>query len=588
VRPGDILASGQDYRLGIAIGQKRPDSLLGAGDTTVPDELLPRADRWLGVYVRPHGLPGAERARDRLLLPTRGAAFTCRHTDGLDHTACPAGSHQDIAWFPFRTPEQPGSFGFTVLIRAGAALIHRQEVTLSTGAGQGAAAAVTFRLYDDLTGFPDLTDRTASLDIGPTSLTVNGVHDQPFEFSINPAQWSQAARNVRTVLTNVHVVRRRRRGGGFRPLYDIDKGVPLVDYTEHLSQLAVRGFRLFEALFPGAGGRVLPTMLRLEAATEVPILQIARTGDQPFAVPWPVVYSFPVEGVPPTFWHCPAVAEFSPGGRGSWPPPARCPHVAEHGRRLDRCPDESVLCPFGFWGLADILEVPEPPRDRGVDELISALPLPTAVSVATGAGLDRRHRDRHLGTLREKVSGFPAVDRVVTRAADLRTTLAGPDLDVFYVLCHSGRDAVDQADLAPDATLVFPDRAVVFSDVGRWARMWPRHHWDGRRPLVVLNACHTMELTQATLGNFASAFVSSAGASGVIGTEALIDQRTASLAMELFLTEFLGGAAVGAAIRLMRWRLLARGSVMGLAYTPYCSATLRLRPRTTTPSEVGP
>jgi hypothetical protein len=76
--------------------------------------------------------------------------------------------------------------------------------------------------------------------------------------------------------------------------------------------------------------------------------------------------------------------------------------------------------------------------------------------------------------------------------------------------------------------------------------------------------------------NFVSTFVG-ARASGVIGTEISIDQRVASPAMSSFLELFERGESAGHALRSMRWKLLMLGNVMGLSYTPYCSASLRLR-----------
>lgn len=80
------------------------------------------------------------------------------------------------------------------------------------------------------------------------------------------------------------------------------------------------------------------------------------------------------------------------------------------------------------------------------------------------------------------------------------------------------------------------------------------------------------------MATFVSNFVG-AGASGVIGSETLLEQNSASTAMELFLKEFSSGSTVGEAIRKMRWSLLNQGTLLGLAYTPYCSADLRMRDR---------
>jgi hypothetical protein len=111
-----------------------------------------------------------------------------------------------------------------------------------------------------------------------------------------------------------------------------------------------------------------------------------------------------------------------------------------------------------------------------------------------------------------------------------------------------------------------------------WAHStWPWDHWEERHPVVVLNGCHTAEILPETLADFVDAFTTSAGAAGVVGTEVTLDQALAGTAMEPFLAALHGGATVGQAMRHMRWELLRRGNVMGLAYSPYCAATLTLR-----------
>jgi len=64
----------------------------------------------------------------------------------------------------------------------------------------------------------------------------------------------------------------------------------------------------------------------------------------------------------------------------------------------------------------------------------------------------------------------------------------------------------------------------------------------------------------------------------VIGTEITIEQGLGGWAMELFLSA-LRDQPVGAAIRSMRWAMLARGNLIGLAYTPYCLAGLAINPQ---------
>ena len=94
----------------------------------------------------------------------------------------------------------------------------------------------------------------------------------------------------------------------------------------------------------------------------------------------------------------------------------------------------------------------------------------------------------------------------------------------------------------------------------------------------------TAELTTAMLSNFVDAFANRAGAAGVIGTEVSVEQGMASWTAELLLQLLVGGANVGQALREIRWRMVHRGNLMGLAYTPYCVAGFRMRPAT----EVSP
>jgi hypothetical protein len=94
---------------------------------------------------------------------------------------------------------------------------------------------------------------------------------------------------------------------------------------------------------------------------------------------------------------------------------------------------------------------------------------------------------------------------------------------------------------------------------------------------VILNGCHTTEATSGTLNTFVSAFADHAAASGVVGTEIIMEQGLAGWAMELMLAALARGATVGNAIREVRWAMLRRGNIMGFAYTPYCLADLALR-----------
>jgi hypothetical protein len=99
------------------------------------------------------------------------------------------------------------------------------------------------------------------------------------------------------------------------------------------------------------------------------------------------------------------------------------------------------------------------------------------------------------------------------------------------------------------------------------------------RPLVFINACHSLEINPTTLISYLQAFVGLAHAAGVIGTEVKVQQ---ALAMEFALAFFQRftqpGCSVDHALHEGRMDFLRDGNLFGLLYTPYCWADLTLRP----------
>src|SRR5262249_12113260 len=96
-------------------------------------------------------------------------------------------------------------------------------------------------------------------------------------------------------------------------------------------------------------------------------------------------------------------------------------------------------------------------------------------------------------------------------------------------------------------------------DFATWNSQWSRTHWTTTSPLVIINGCHTTDMTPGALTMFVDAFVN-AYASGVIGTETTIHEDVASEAAELLLLHLCNGTTddtglpVGEAIRRMRFQ----------------------------------
>jgi hypothetical protein len=351
-------------------------------------------------------------------------------------------------------------------------------------------------------------------------------------------------------------------------------------------------------VFGSEGWPQIRQMLLHEGTARPALVQCGRLANERLAIPWQLVYDLSMQSGDTDPYRCPSVREFGPaGGRGSdagrgalsGAVPGVCPHETDHpaGR--------SVLCPFGFWGLAHVVEVPpHMGEERGLPHLVSDRDLP----VATLVGWNRRlspqpaslaESRRHLDALR----AYPELG-VLTPAVESRDELgrrlARPDLDVVYLYCHCDRTEQAGATVADLVLVLGSGDRFDPEDVRQWNDYyrWPWQHWKDRPPLVVLNACHSGEILAASLVDFVGAFTETAGAAGVVSTEVTVEQGLAGLAMELFLGALADRVAVGLAMRRMRWALLARGNVMGLAYSPYCAADLSLRrPAAVGPSEIG-
>jgi hypothetical protein len=274
------------------------------------------------------------------------------------------------------------------------------------------------------------------------------------------------------------------------------------------------------------------------------------------------VYDEPIDDARPPLI-CDSVTRFGPDG-GADAIPASCPHQDMHDS------ERGTLCPFGFWGLAHQLECPPPTFTRQLPERTGERP-PATLTVAVHPELTSGAWTTHSRALR----ALDGSSEVLADVANLRqSVLAGTDVLYFY--CHGVR-VERRGSSAPRPVL----------DLGRGGRLspltlntWvsgrPPVRWDSRRPLVVLNGCHTGEALPDTPADLVAAFVDNVGAAGAIATEIAMEGALAATAMELFLDRLFNGLPVGLAMRAMRWALLARGNVLGLAYSPYCDARLSL------------
>ena len=99
---------------------------------------------------------------------------------------------------------------------------------------------------------------------------------------------------------------------------------------------------------------------------------------------------------------------------------------------------------------------------------------------------------------------------------------------------------------------------------------------DGRwhNLLVFINGCHTVDLEPKDLSSIMEEF---ARASGIIGTEIAVHTYLATEFAQSFFDRLINQHQnVGQIIKELRWELLMKRNVLGLVYTPYCSADLAM------------
>ncbi len=197
------------------------------------------------------------------------------------------------------------------------------------------------------------------------------------------------------------------------------------------------------------------------------------------------------------------------------------------------------------------------------------------IAVALSRRLDPELTADHLARLPTSLQRDDCYAR-----ADFQAAMAKPDRELVYFYCHGDRKQLAALE-GPSPVLEIGDgEYIATGDIVAWASIeggWPPEHWQATKPLIFINGCHTAEVTPVQAADFVKAFMG-AGAAGVVGTEIMLDQPVASEAAEELLATLLGdGSTVGSALQTMRRTLLAKGNVMGLAYTAYCSASLALR-----------
>jgi len=344
------------------------------------------------------------------------------------------------------------------------------------------------------------------------------------------------------------------------------------DLQNNLRELAPLG-RLLWTLTVGQCVREVYTALKM---AENGVIQVSRPTTADYTFPWGLIYDIPLSEEPEKWDFCDLVKEWDDQGDKQKllvePGTRRCPKVKD-GKH-----PSNTLCPYGFWGyLHDIEQL------SAIDTPIRRIPVPASTDFEMAAALTQYNVD-----LRELNAHIKDIDTALKsqfhhakmeRGKDLATikTLLGKDLPFIYFLCHGAHDNADDSDTYLSIGKQEKIRARDFID---WVQEWlvneDRLVWDKTRPLIFINACHSLEINNKTLVSYLDAFLSTGHAAGVIGTEVRVRPVVAmAIALE-FYKLFFSGESVGQALHSIRTGYLAHGNLYGLIYTPYCWSDLAI------------
>jgi hypothetical protein len=549
--PSSAIHPGKVVRLRLGIGKLSETSHV-VNPAPVPDDKLPKdidldvmvssTDFAVGRAANP--AEGATVAHGQLFLPADGGA-----------AIAPGGAaHID---FHLRAPKSPGSGRARIGYYYRNILVQSQLLTADIGRQGAFRIATDFTLSEDLTGLQAIPERprlsiltNANAD-GSHQFVLRSPHTAPGEqrgetFAVKEAVGNTIKQLRKALAERAPMEKLRRRA----------------DLEADIRELAPHGWKLYSQL---AGQRAHMFQDVFEHPDAF-VIQVLRPTSSSFVCPWAFAYEIPLNSEKPAL--CPLIADWD----------GKRPLVAESFRQCPHAPhEENVLCPFGFWGFRYAVE-----QLSSTDRAVTGIPAnePFRFVVAqTQYDVDPVALAAHVDDLRLALNGaLPGSELCEGKDKVTIRSLLGRDVPLVYFYCHGERQNITD----PETWLGVGKREKITADefvgwIVTWLHTDKRKVWDAVRPLVFINACHSIAIYPETLVSYLDAFVTTGRAAGVIGTEVKVHQALAmDVAKQFFSLLFGKQHSVGSALRAIRFDYLAHGNLFGLAYTPYCWSELKV------------
>ncbi len=375
-------------------------------------------------------------------------------------------------------------------------------------------------------------------------------------------------------------------GDGYRYLFDgeLNRGSD-EGFAGALCDLAADGWELYTSLVPARARERFAEML-----TNTPEIVHAGHLDLKRVIPWGLVYMRPYDVGRAAPLACTApLADPSIGPCGNHPD---CPlHEAQQKARAARgeppATEDTIACPRFFLGFRHMIEVPAqqvkgmaagagdggegipPPMPRVV-------PYDGKVRTLVGYNASLPLAPAHVQTLQAKLPNA-AFDPKPLSVRNALVDALRREADVVYLYCHaleSFEDAISKRAMGPHLLIEKSTTVAGRITPGNIsAIVFPRH------PVVFMNGCGTVGFSPYAPAEFVTSFIRDSGASAVIGTEATVWEGLAIDMALAFFESFVGeGKTAGEALLAARLALLQKRNPLGLAYTLYGPADLKLQP----------
>jgi hypothetical protein len=301
--------------------------------------------------------------------------------------------------------------------------------------------------------------------------------------------------------------------------------------------------------------------------------------------PWALVYDKPVDARDENTKACLLWQERRDrhGNLDSAACEEQCPHKDGDPPLHSR---KDLVCPYGFWGFRHVIEVPLSTQEQADLHLEVELAKEEKPLLLVG------YREERLNTQKERLDlrkgheqKLDLIFQIVSQASKkaLEEGMQDPSLHLVYFYTHCRHENPDDPGWEPYLELGQQQpESLVPSDLIDWGQV--REVWRRTRPLVFINACQSLDFVPGTLADFLRNFAH-LYASGVIGTEISTVEPLACEFAEHFFSRFVEGQQengkvhtlpVGEVFRQVRGYLLEKHNPLGLIYTLYCSADLKV------------